>query len=183
MWMQSVPSQQLVGMGRGTQVIPHLLRRSEIPGIIKYFLDHHGRPGRRCRRIRLDQAGEHRSQDVEDMARGRGIALELTGTDQHQQNGDAEATNKLIMERTMATLHTAGLDKKYWPYVAKAMGYLRLFSPHLRFPCTPYEAWYGEKPDLSHLRILGLPALAYSTNRTHKWAERGVKCRLLDLTM
>lgn len=45
---------------------------------------------------------------------------------------------------------------------------------------TPYQDWYGDKPDLSHIRTLGCPCIAYKTGHRKKLQDsKGVPCRLL----
>lgn len=55
------------------------------------------------------------------------------------------------MDKLHPTLLSAHLDKKWWPEILLAVNYLRNLSPSTVIGKTPYEAWYGEKPDLSHI--------------------------------
>jgi hypothetical protein len=59
------------------------------------------------------------------------------------------------MERVKAIIAEAKLDKRLWMEIADSVVYLKNRSPTSAVETTPYEAWYGRKPDLSHLRILG----------------------------
>ncbi|KAK4205849.1 hypothetical protein QBC37DRAFT_407640, partial [Rhypophila decipiens] len=130
--------------------------------------------------LRLDQAGENTSDEVKLLCSDRGISLETTGTEQHQSNGVAEVTIRLITERTHAVLDSAQLDKKYWPFIAESAGYLRNLTPHRKLGKTPYEAWFGDKPDISHLRALGSRGFAKQTGARKKLLDdKGVPCRLL----
>lgn len=54
----------------------------------------------------------------------------------------------------------ANLDKKWWPETLKTVNCLRNQSPSPVTGKTPYEEWYGNKPNLSHLRIIGCTAIA-----------------------
>ena len=47
----------------------------------------------------------------------------------------------------------------------------------LREKTTPYEKWYGWKPDLSHLRVFGCMAYAYipDSNRKGKLSKNAEK--------
>ncbi len=161
-----------------TAAEPHVYK-SDLPRVFKFHLDKHERPERRCRRLRLDQAGENTSAEMSDLCRDRGILLETTATNQHQQNSVAEVTNRILAERTFISLRASGLPFKYWPYVAQAQAYIRMLTPHNRLNVTPYEAWYGDKPDISHLRTLGCRALALKTKKRKFQADKGVECRLL----
>ncbi len=54
----------------------------------------------------------------------------------------------------------ANLDKKWWPEILKTVNYLCNLSPSSATEKTPYEGWYGDEPNLSHLRIIGCTAMA-----------------------
>ena len=162
-----------------TDVTP-IRKKSELPLAVQRFLEKNERPERRCHRARIDQAGENLTLELADFLRDRGVAIEPTGTEQHQANGVAEVAQRLILERTHATLSSADLSLKYWPYIAEAIGHLRMFTPHSRLEMTPYQAWFGDIPDLSHLRILGSHCIAYRTGHRKKLQEdKGIRCRLL----
>lgn len=85
----------------------------------------------------------------------RAIQAEVTGIDQHQQNGAAERAHKTIYDRVGPTLAHAKLPPKFWPEIARTAAYLSNRSPSSKLQMTPYQAWYGEKPDLSRLRVIG----------------------------
>ena len=162
-----------------TGIIP-LRTKWELPEALETWLNKHERPERRCHRIRLDQAGENNSLEFIRRCSSRGIELEYTGTDQHQQNGIAEVTNRLVKERTQAVLIQSQLPQKCWPFIAEAVVYLRNRSPHSRHDKTPYESWWGDKPDLSHIRSLGCICYAKATGYRQKMVDnKAVECRLL----
>ena len=92
-----------------------------------------------------------------DWCSEQGITIEFSTTEQHQQNGKAEALNKTIQTRARATLIDSKLDRKYWPEIVKAISYLRNRSPSLTGK-TPFEEWYGRLPNLSNIRTVGAKA-------------------------
>lgn len=97
-------------------------------------------------------------------ARNRGIALHLSTTEQHEQNGAAEAYNKAIEHKTQSTIAHAlpDLDPRYWsPVIEHGITYLRNRSPCRRLPVTPYEAWTGNKPHLANIRVIGCKAYVH----------------------
>jgi len=107
--------------------------------------------------LHIDKAGESISAEVQAFCKDHGIALSTTATEQHQQNGIAERLNGIILERLTATLASLNAETppKYWPILALSIIYLRNRSPSSVIGKTPYEAWYGQQPDLAHLRTLG----------------------------
>ena len=88
-----------------------------------------------------------------------GIERQVTVARTPQQNGVAERANRTIMEAARAMLHAAGLPLSFWECAVMAAVYLRNRSPTKALTdATPYEAWRGDKPDLSHLRVFGCRA-------------------------
>ncbi|WJG35081.1 uncharacterized protein FOBCDRAFT_103900, partial [Fusarium oxysporum Fo47] len=59
----------------------------------------------------------------------------------------------IILEKLILTLIKSGLTLKWWPCFLKAVNRIRNLCPSI---CTtPYQVWYGDVPDPSHLRVLG----------------------------
>ena len=68
-------------------------KRSEFFQCFRHFLEKHERPERRCHRLRLDWAGENRLTEFHEFCADRGIVVEVSAVEQHQQNGSAEVLN------------------------------------------------------------------------------------------
>src|SRR5579862_4818729 len=51
--------------------------------------------------------------------------------------------------------------------LAQTVVYLKNRSPTTAVPTTPYEAWHGVRPDLSHLRIPGSTAYIHIPKEKH----------------
>jgi hypothetical protein len=115
-----------------------LSSRKKAALFLKQYLNRWERPERRRHHVRLDQAGEHTSKDLDEYCKACGIHLEFTGTDQHQSNGTAEVTNRILEERVHTTLIDSSLPVKYWPFMAVAVAYLRNLNPHVWLKMTPY---------------------------------------------
>jgi hypothetical protein len=66
------------------------------------------------------------------------------------------------MGRVRAIIHDAKFPKELWAEVAQTVVYLKNRSPALALDdIMPFDAWYGRKPALDHLRILGCTAYVY----------------------
>ncbi|EKG09467.1 Integrase catalytic core [Macrophomina phaseolina MS6] len=137
------------------EVIPIPRRQEFVVESLRFFLDHNERPERKCRRIRLDRIPEQVGEEMRFMFFSRAIQAEVTGVDQHQQNGVAERAHKTIYDRVGPTLAYAKLSTKFWPEIARTAAFLSNRSPSSRLKMTPYQIWYGDKPDLSRLRVIG----------------------------
>ncbi len=161
-------------------IIP-ITHMSEMFNELQKFIAKYKQPERRCHRIRLDDRGENRDSKFREWSAQRGISIEVTTTDQHEQNGAAESLNRVIMDKLHPTLLSANLDKKWWPEILLTVNYLRNLSSSSVIRKTPYEAWYGEKPDLSHLRIIGCTAYTKKVeSKRRKLAdEKAFPCKLL----
>src|SRR5699024_4472511 len=86
----------------------------------------------------------------------RGIDLEFTEPHTPPQNGPAERLNRLILEITRSLLFQAGLPKSFWKHAVQTANYLRNRTVFLSdTDKTPYEMWFGHKPDLSNIRTWG----------------------------
>jgi len=62
------------------------------------------------------------------------------------------------------------LPNCYWAEAVSAAAYLRNRTPSITFDkhTTPYEKWYGRKPNVKHLRVFGCCAYAHVQNSDRK---------------
>ena len=81
----------------------------------------------------------------------------------------------LLMARTI--LHDVQLDfNELWPEAVRTAVYIRNCSPTSALPSlTSYEAWYGEKPSLGHIRPFGCPAYSLVLQEMRKKFESRTK--------
>jgi hypothetical protein len=74
----------------------------------------------------------------------------------------SERKNRSIMEMTRCVLHEKELLKKLWAEAANTSVYLLNKMPTRALQKrTLFEAWFGYKPDLQHLKIFGCLRFAY----------------------
>jgi len=142
--------------------------RSEFFACFRRFLEKYERPERRCHRVRLDWGGENRLTEFHDYCKDRGIAVEVTAVEQHQQNGAAERLNRTLMQKLHPTLIRSGLDLKYWPEILISIVKIMNLSPNSVIDMTPYEAWFGDRPDVSFLKVLGCRCYILQPERKRK---------------
>ncbi|KAI0994036.1 hypothetical protein K3495_g14147 [Podosphaera aphanis] len=167
---------------RWAEAVP-IRQKSDFFSEFKSFLARFERPERRCHRIRFDDSGEARLTEFREFCVDRGITAEVSTTEQHQQNAIAEVFNRIYMDKLQPTIIDSGLDMKWWPEVLGSMVHIRNRCPiEIKgSKTTPYELWYGDKSDLSHLRIIGSKcwSLKSSKNRKKLVHEKAKECRLL----
>ena len=67
------------------------------------------------------------------------------------------------MESARAMIAHAGLPNSYWAEAVATAAYIRNQTPTtaIEEDKTPYERWYGRKPNLSHLKVFGCMAYAH----------------------
>ena len=127
----------------------------------------HSTAGHRIRRLRCDNGGEFNSKEVTRYLTEHGIEEERTTPYTPQQNGVVERRNRMVIECARVLLHTSGLPKQNWAEAAATAVYLLNRRPSSSLiDMTPYQAWTGVKPDLSHLRVFG--SLAHVQVSSHK---------------
>lgn len=82
--------------------------------------------------------------------------------------------NQTIMDKARYLILDANLDKKFWAEAVSTTTYLvnRTLARALKHK-TPEEVWTGKKPNLSHLRVFGVRALAHIPKQSRKkWDEK-----------
>ncbi|MCO5561557.1 hypothetical protein L7F22_015177 [Adiantum nelumboides] len=117
--------------------------------------------------IRSDRGGEFLSENFapENFARwckSEGIRRQLTTPYPSSQNGVVERKNRTIMEMARAMLAHASLPRSYWAEACNTAVYIQNRSPtHALQDMTPFQAYYGRKPTVSHFRVFGCSAFVH----------------------
>ena len=136
--------------------------------------------------LQTDNGGEYLSKEFESYLQSRGIHHELSAPYSPAQNGVAERFNRTLMESARAMMAQAGLSERYWAEAVATAAYLRNRVPTRSLKkTTPYEKWYGRKPDLSHIRVFGCMCYAYipDTNRKGKLSKKAEKLRFIGYSL
>ena len=109
------------------------------------------------------------SKDFQAYLTSKGIEHQLTIPHSPQQNGVAERLNRTLMESARAMLSHSNLPNKFWAEAVATAAYLRnrTTTSANEEQLTPFEKWYGHKPNISHLRVFGCAAYSHvaSTER------------------
>ena len=110
-----------------------------------------------------------------------GIRHKLTIPKTPEQNSVAEQMNLTLVETVRSMLIDLKLPKKFWAECLLTAVYLRNRSPTKAvLEMTPFEAWYGHKPDVSHLRVFGCLVYAHiEKDERSKLDSKARKCILL----
>jgi hypothetical protein len=129
--------------------------------------------GRKIKAVKTDNGREYLSRDLESYLEDKGIKHNTSMPYTPQQNGEAERLNRTPQEKARPMLSEARLPLDMWGEAVTVANHLRNISPVSGKAQTPWELYYGVKPNLAHLRVFGCRAyvLIPKQQRTHKMAE------------
>ena len=131
--------------------------------------------------LRTDNGRKFTSKCFEAHLKVCGIRHELTVPKTPQQNGAAERLNCTLVETARAMLLDTNLPPKIWAEAISTATYPRNRSPTSSIKgMTPHQAWYGVKPCVEHLRVLGCTAyINVPKDERGKLDSKTRKCILL----
>lgn len=136
--------------------------------------------GKKVKLLRTDNGGEYMNTEFENYLKKEGIIHQTTNPYCPEQNGTAERLNRTIIEKARCLLFEAGLEKRFWAEAVNTACYLRNRSAVSNIPKTPYEIFFGRKPDLSHIRIFGSTAMTHiPKEKRRKWDKKSTKSILV----
>ena len=110
--------------------------------------------------LRSDNGTEYLNRNLGDFLKEKGVLHQTTTRYTPEQNGAAERLNRTILERVRAMLEDSGLPKEMWGEAACTAAFIRNRSPASGRDKTPWELFFGKKPDVSTLRVFGSEAYA-----------------------
>ena len=129
------------------------------------------------KKLRTDNGGEFCSNDFDAFCEEFGIYKQLTAPYTPEQNDVAERKNRTVVEMARSMLKAKNLPNQFWAEVVATPIYLRNISPTKAVQNqTPYEAWYGVKPSVSHLKVFGCISYALIKYFRHKLEKKSEKC-------
>ena len=76
-----------------------------------------------------------------------------------QQNGVVERKNRSLKEMATCMMEAKTLPPNFWAKAIKCASYIEKKVHHKNLDVmTPFKAWSGHKPDVTHFRIFGSKA-------------------------
>ena len=140
----------------GWTVAHFMKNKSEVESLFQAFVARvENETKRKVRILRSDNGGEFIGKTFADWLAIKGIKHETSAPHSPEQNGVAERSNRTIMEAARSLLHSKGIPCKLWAEAVNCAVYTLNRILSRTGNVTPYETWYGRKPDISHLRIFG----------------------------
>ncbi|KAJ9534027.1 hypothetical protein QJQ45_002017 [Haematococcus lacustris] len=130
--------------------------KSQVPDVVRTVIEQlETQSGFRCKALRTDNGTEYVNSRMKEYCSSKGIVHQHSAPYSPQQNGAAERLNRTIFEKARSILHAANISLSFWAHAVKYANYIRCLLPVSGQPLTPWEAFYGVKPDLSGLRVFG----------------------------
>jgi transposase InsO family protein len=154
-------------------------RKSETFAAFKTFKAYaEKQTGKLVKCFREDKGGEYMSNEFDAYLKECGIARQHSVRNRPQQNGVAERTNRTLGERITALLSEANLSKAFWAECLSALVHVLDRCPTTAVKgSTPYEKWFGRKPDVGHLRVWGCLAYVHiQKDKRSKFEPHMEKC-------
>ena len=125
--------------------------KDEVTAKLQRFIIDVGRRGT----LLSDGALEFKSKQFNDFCTSNGIKQEFSAPYTPEENGKIERAWGTVTGMTRCMMATAGVPKQFWPFALFTAIYLKNRSIHSAQSKTPFEMFYGSKPDLSHLHVFG----------------------------
>ena len=101
-----------------------------------------------------DNGGEFISHEFIHFLHEHGIQRHLTSPNSPAQNARVERRQRTVMNMARSMLFAAELPERLWPEAVNTSVYLLNRCPTVPIPnMTPFEAFYGSRPSISHLRM------------------------------
>jgi hypothetical protein len=140
----------------GWRVVYFMKNKSEVPALFRQFVASLlNETNNTVRTLRSDNGGEYVGHEFKKYLAERGIRHETSAAYTPAQNGVSERGNRTLMDGARSLLFASNLPSSLW---AEAVAYIVFIRNRLLSSTnnvTPYEAWYGRKPNLADIRIFG----------------------------
>jgi Integrase core domain len=130
---------------------------------------------------RTDNGGEFKSSEFEHYLSEQGIRHQVTAPYTSAHNGKSERCHRTLFNRARAIMSDNQFHPKLWGEWVLTAAYIKDRTPTKSLKDkTPFEAYYGERPDLSNLCEIGCKAFVLIQNEDRpKIYARSIECVLV----
>lgn len=110
--------------------------------------------GKKIKKLRCDNGKEYLNKNVYQLAKEKGIYINVCPPYVYELNGTAERFNRSIIDMARCLLAEARVHNRFWPEVVCAAAYLKNRSlANTVEKKTPYEIFFRKKPNIKYLRM------------------------------
>ena len=128
--------------------------------------------------VRTDNGTEYVNSELTTYLKEKGIAHQTSMPYTPEQNGTAERLNRTLINKVLPMLYSADLPPEAWAEAFITANYLRNLAPVSGKTKTPWEMFFGRKPDVSTLRAFGATAYTHvpkeKRSKLDPRAEKGI---------
>jgi transposase InsO family protein len=111
--------------------------------------------GKKLKAVWTDRGSEYLNKGMFVYFGEKGVVHQLTARYSPEQNAVAERLNRELMEQAWAMLIELGLPDEMYADAVVTANYIRNRTSVSAHEKTQWEAFYEEKPDVSHMRVFG----------------------------
>jgi hypothetical protein len=124
--------------------------------------------------LRTDNGGEFTVAEFADYCAEEGVRRHFSAPHSPQQNRVVERRNQTVVATARALLRQRRMPDKYWgEAVVTAVHLLNRSPTKSLLGKTPYEAWHGCAPSVSHLKVFGCVTYVKDMGQLRKLDDRG----------
>lgn len=169
----------------GWRVIYFLKQKSEVADSFKNYVGVlRSETGHLVHTLRADNGGEFTSSSFKAWLSDKAIKLETSAPHSPEQNGVSERANRTIVEGGRSLLHAKHLPLELWGEATSCAVYALNRVTSSKSLVTPYQSWYGKKPNISHLRIFGSTAFIHVPKaERRKLDSKSLKCYFVGYSL
>jgi transposase InsO family protein len=129
--------------------------------------------GRKLRVLRTDNGSEFTAAEFVSYYADEGVQRHYSAPYSPLQNGTVERRNQTVVEMARTLLKQRGMPAVFWREAVVTTVYILNRSPTKTLNGrTPYEAWHGRKPAVSHLRVFDCLAFGKELDHIDKLDDR-----------
>ena len=163
-------------------VVRPVATKSAVPELVKIVMRLlETQCGNRAKTVRTDNGGEYVNLNLKKWFEECGVFHETTIPYTPEQNGKAERLNRTLLDKVRCMLQESKLPKNLWAEAVNTANYLRNRSPISSCDTmTPWELFYGNKPDVSNLRVFGADAYVHiPEHQRDKLSSRSIQGKMI----
>ena len=139
--------------------------------------------GRDNLRIVTDNGSEFVNNRLKAFLTEKGIIHKVSVPYTPEQNGFIERDVRTITESARTMLIKANFNEEFWAEAMNTAVYTLNRTIYSGTGVTPYELWFGRKPNVKNLRVFGQSAVIYvPRQKRNKLMEKGITVVFIGYT-
>lgn len=152
-----------------------------LEAIIACFRDQYNDLGYIPSRLHADNGTNYLDREVQKYLAIEKVQFTSSTPDNHEQNGLAERSEQDITAKTKSLLIDEKLPNRIWTVAMSHAIYLTNRTYHSSIDKTPFECYFGQKPNLKNLRKFG-EKLWVHQHKNHKLSPTSILMRFAGYT-